>query len=88
MTLFLHLIIDILSAVVAAAGFITFHIALRHPSTAIKIAGSILVVAGVAGWLGNSYYGLKYLRDGYFDTPAIHENGMMPKKRYRSDDEG
>ncbi len=86
MVLFLHLAIDVLCAVVAAAGFFMFHIAVRQPSTAIKIAGAILIVAGVSVWLGNSYYGLHYWRDGYFDTPVMHEDALP--KRPRSDTEG
>ena len=89
MVLFFHLMIDLLSALFAAAGFVAFHVAVRQPTRAIKIAGVILIVAGVAGWLGNSYYGLRYLRDGYFDTPTMMPQGGMMKHRHRpSDSEG
>ncbi len=86
MTLFLHIIVDIFCAILAAAGFYMFHIAVRQPSTAVKIAGVILIAVGLFAWLGNSYYGLHYWRDGYFDTPIMHEDALP--KRHRSDTEG
>lgn len=41
MTVFLHIIVDLLCAVIAAGGFIAFHVNARQPSSAIRIAGAI-----------------------------------------------
>lgn len=77
MTFFLHVIVDMASAVIAALGFVAFHVNQRQPSTPIKIAGVILIATGVFAWAGNSYFGLKYMHAGYFDRPFMHD-GMMP----------
>lgn len=80
MSLFLHITIDLLCAIMTAAGFIAFHINVRQPSTAIKIAGAILIVSGAVGWVGNTYFGLHYMRDGYFDTPVMHQGNPLPMR--------
>lgn len=87
MTFFLHVVVDMACAVLAALGFVAFHVNQRHPSTAIKIAGAILIAAGLFAWAGNSYFGLKYMHAGYFDMPFKHEclmkkseGGMPPKE--------
>ncbi len=76
MTFFLHVIVDMACAALAAAGFVAFHVNQRQPSTAIKIAGVILIATGLFAWAGNSYFGLKYMHAGYFDTPFGHECAM------------
>lgn len=78
--MFMMHIVAIHAVMVLAGGFIAFHFAGKYPSTSLKAAAWILVIGGALTLLCNGYYGMRYMREGYFDRPLPFEMPMHGQK--------